>query len=101
MRKAKVKTAVATARPLSSPVMPPPDEDPETMGRERGAGAAEAADGKAFGGAAGAEATDAAGAGLANVGAAGAAEGDGDGSRTVGAAVGFGGSAIRTVSFLG
>ena len=99
---AKPSTAAAIAKPLSKPATP-------ALGYGRDAADTGAAEGAAGRDGAGtlvatgaAEATGAAAVGAATdtEGAATPADG-GVGKRTVGAAVGFGGKLIRTVSFLG
>lgn len=113
-RKANPNTAAATAKPLSNPLTEEPEDIGATAGRFIGAGAAAAgaapgvrapaaADDAADAGAAEAPAGagGAGGAGRAAPGAGAGPPGGGEGNRTVGAAVGLGGSAMRTVSFLG
>ncbi len=99
IRKARLRTAPATANPLSRPLTPEPIGADIGRGMEEPGGADAGALG-IFGAAAGPAGPEG---DLTATGAAGAAAeaGAGDGSRTVGAAVGFGGRAIRTVSFLG
>ena len=102
--KTRTKTTTAiTAAPMARALSRPPT--PAVTGASRGAGAglpagAAAADRGAGVGAAGAGAWVAAGATGAATGAADAV-GAGAGILMVGAAVGFGGKLIRTVSFLG
>lgn len=102
IRKASPQTAAAMASPLSRPLTPPPKLWTGAI-RVIGAGAGAAAEGPAgFAAPAAGAACPGFGAGGAGDAPAGApAAGAGEGSRTVGAAVGFGGNEIRTVSFLG
>lgn len=97
-----VTTAAAMASPLSTMLRPAAAGMGRGAGtgREAGAGAAAAGRVPAAGEAAGALVTGAAATGAAGAGVA-AATAAGDGILIVGAAVGFGGRLIRTVSFLG